>query len=227
MSLQCTACHGSRIGEEYTGAHQGLRSDVHYVPNAMHCKNCHTGEQIHGDGTEYAHRYENASLTRCRDCHHIGAENGYHATHGSEFACQVCHSQDYKNCNDCHAGSGLQEPSYLQFKIGRNPISELRSGSIAVLRHVPASEQTYSAWGVESSTYSSLPTFKYASPHNIVRWTSRTDTSGGQSCFNACHNTSNGPDGFFLRLSDLDTLSVAEREANLPYVVPDGPPPWN
>lgn len=226
MSLQCTACHGSRVGDEYTGAHAGLRPDVHYVPNSLHCKQCHNSARIHGDGTAYADRYSVENPVACRQCHAVGSDNAYHAVHGADFQCQVCHSQDYKNCADCHAGVGTQQPSWLQFKIGRNPIPDKRAGEMVVLRHIPVSENTYDLWGVASPNFASLPTWKYATPHNVVRWTARTDTSGGQSCFAVCHQTPNTAAGWFLRQVDLDALPLSERQANAHLIVPPGAPPW-
>jgi hypothetical protein len=227
MSNQCTACHGSRVGDEYQGRNEGLRADVHYVPNAMKCTSCHDANEMHGDGTAYSYRYEVRNGASCRDCHAISNENEYHATHGANFACQVCHSQDYKNCNNCHAGDGIQDPSWMQFKIGRNPLPNDRPNDIVVLRHIPISEQTYSGWGAVTPSYSALPSFKYSTPHNIQRWTTRTEVDSGQSCGTTCHNTPNSVDGWFLRQVDLDNLSSEnERQANLHLILPDLPPPW-
>ena len=227
MTNQCTACHGSRVGDEYTGRNEGLRADVHYVPGGMQCRGCHTGAEMHGDGNEYNHRYEVQNAANCGNCHDfVPGENAWHDQHGDEFSCQVCHAQDYKNCTTCHAGDGLQEPSWMDFKVGRNPIPAQRAGELVVLRHIPIAVETYESWGVTATNYASVPSFKYATPHNIVRWTSRTDTSGGQSCANACHNTPDGPQGWFLRASDLSLLPVSEQQANQSLMVPDGPPPW-
>jgi hypothetical protein len=226
MNLQCVACHGSRVGEEYLGQRDGYRPDVHYVPHSMHCKTCHGDDRVHGNGTDEDTRYDVTSPVSCRTCHNIGSENIYHAQHGQNFQCQVCHAQDYKNCSECHAGSGVQQPSWIGFKIGHNPIPDKRPGTIVVLRHIPVSEQTFSSWGVDAANYSSLPTWKYSTPHNIVRWTARTDTSGGRTCSAACHQTPATTAGWFLRQVDLDTLSAAERTANQNLILPDGPPPW-
>jgi len=229
LKNQCTACHGSRVGDEYTGANEGYSADVHYVPNAMSCRECHTGAEMHGDGNLYEHRYEVENAPACGDCHDIDAfDNDYHEQHGEDFQCQVCHSQKYKNCNACHVGGdGITGPSWLDFKIGRNPIPDERSGEYVILRHIPIAEDTYSDWeGTMTSLYSEVPTWKYATPHNIKRWTARTDTTGGLSCAAACHNTPADTSGFFLRQADLDLLPVAEQEANQHLIVPDGPPPW-
>lgn len=227
MNNQCIACHGSRVGAEYLGENAGYRPDVHYVPNAMHCKACHSGARLHGDGTVYGHRFEIENAVSCEDCHDPLPSNAYHSTHGTDLQCQVCHSQAYKNCAECHVGLGIQQPSWIGFKIGRNPIPDNRPGEYVILRHVPVSENTFTPWGVSSPNYASVPTFKYATPHNIVRWTAQTDTSGGQSCNAVCHMTPATPEGLFLRQVDLDQLSSAdEREANADLIVPDGPPPW-
>jgi hypothetical protein len=119
----------------------------------------------------------------------------------------------------------LDYPSYLGFKIGKNPLPELRDYKYVTLRHVPISRDTYDGWGYTGGLpqYNSLPTWKYTSPHNIQRWTARTDTTGGRSCSDACHNSPATVDGFFLRQVDLDLLPD-EVEANLPYAVPDTDP---
>lgn len=227
---QCTACHGSRVGEEYTGSRDGYRADVHYLQAGMNCMGCHSGHELHGDGVEYTTRYEMPDMPRCENCHgDVATANSYHNTHWNQLQCQVCHSQDYKNCNRCHVGgTGLREPSYLAFKMGRNPIAENRDYEYVVLRHIPIAEDTYEPWGhADLSDFSNLPTWKYASPHNIQRWTTRTDTTGGLSCSETCHQTPNDPEGWFLRETDLESMTEAEQEANRPYIVPDSPPPWN
>ncbi|MBZ0263053.1 hypothetical protein K8I28_00165 [bacterium] len=230
QSEQCTACHGSRVGEEYTGSRDGYNADVHYIQAIMNCMDCHTGQEMHGNGTEYETRYHSDDMPRCEDCHAgQGTSNNYHSQHWGELSCQVCHSQDYKSCNKCHVGgTGIREPSYISFKIGKNPIPEQRDYEYVALRHIPIATDTYAPWGIENlENYEALPSWKYASPHNIQRWTARTDTTGGQGCATACHTTPNTVDGFFLRevdMNEFDTLE--EKEANRPYIVPDGPPPW-
>jgi hypothetical protein len=117
----------------------------------------------------------------------------------------------------------------MSFKIGRNPIPDLKDAEYVVLRHIPLAEDTYSEWdGTTTPFFSSEPTWKYATPHNIRRWTARTDTSSGQSCGSACHNSPADIDGFFLRQVDIDALpSAAEQQANQYLIVPSTPPPWN
>jgi hypothetical protein len=228
QSAHCTSCHGSRVGEEYTGSREGYSADVHYLPNGMNCVSCHSGREMHGNGTVYESRYHSEDMPRCEDCHTFRTgENAWHDQHADNFQCQVCHSQDYKNCNDCHvAGGGITGSSYLTFKIGKNPLPELRDYEYVVLRHIPIAEDTFGPWGVgDLNDYEALPTWKYSSPHNIQRFTSRTDTTGSVGCSSLCHNTPDDKTGFFLRQSDLDEmLNPREQAANQEYIVPDGNP---
>ncbi len=229
---QCTACHGSRVGEEYLGQRDGYAADAHYVPMGKNCMFCHDGHEMHGTGTEVGTRYEQANMPRCEDCHSgVETTNDYHTQHWGQLQCQVCHSQDYKNCNKCHVGgTGVREPSYITFKIGKNPIPDEREYEYVVLRHIPIAEDTYEPWGItDLPDFAVLPNWKYASPHNIRRWTARTDTSDGLGCAYVCHNSAetDSTANWFLRQADIDTLTAAEQEANSPYIVPDGPPPWN
>ncbi|MBU2689571.1 MAG: cytochrome c3 family protein [Candidatus Eisenbacteria bacterium] len=231
MINQCTACHGSRIGEEYRGKHRdqipGYKFDVHYGKNAQlggkHCVNCHTGNEMHnGMGEE---RFAVSEMPRCEDCHgSVSEANVYHEEHWGELSCSVCHSQDYKNCNSCHPPTGLDTPSYLRFKIGKNPLPDSRSYEYVTLRHIPIAKDSFTGWGFpDLPEFNVMPTWKYAVPHNIQRWTARTDTTGGVSCSAVCHNSPATPEGFFLRQVDLNLLPD-EAAANAPYIVPDTPP---
>ena len=35
--------------------------------------------------------------------------------------------------------------------------------------------------------FDSRPTYKYTTPHNIIKWTSRTKVNAGKQCYEACH----------------------------------------
>jgi hypothetical protein len=49
MTRNCTACHGSRVGNEYLGKHEEFRPDVHFTQGRMSCVDCHDGGQMHGE----------------------------------------------------------------------------------------------------------------------------------------------------------------------------------
>ncbi len=225
----CTACHGSRVSDDWSANEERLPGNVPDVHNdfGYTCLNCHT-EDMHGAGAAdaaYTSRYQLTDLPKCVDCHEVDRDdNLYHVQHwpnadasdGSDLACFVCHSQQYNNCNTCHAGSWASEYNesntdeyrvYPQFKIGRNPYfgepghPHSESGWIAV-RHVPVSPDAFKNWNIDPwnlhdlSEAKDMETWKYASPHNIQRWTKRTlvDTTWrdsvnytAASCNDNCH----------------------------------------
>ena len=228
MINQCTACHGSRVGEEYRGVHRdeipGYKADVHYL-NSMRCEDCHVGAEMHGGG-DADHRVDMHELPRCEDCHaDKHTANDYHIAHWGELSCHSCHSQDYKNCASCHSPSGLDGSSWLAFKIGKNPLPESRPYEYVTLRHAPAIQDGFEGWGHMDGLpeFDSVPTWKYAAPHNIQRWTDRTTVEEGQGCYESCHNTPATEDGWFLRSSDLEAQPEVAN-ANAPYIVPDTDP---
>ena len=220
MSRTCTACHGSRVGDEYTGKNEGFLADVHFRQGRMACVDCHSGDILHGLGEEGAdHRYAGAESPSCQSCHSeaLGDENAnlYHQMHGETLSCQVCHSVDYKNCDACHTQQTEEgvpyfetEASYLDFKIGLNPRQgEDRPYEYVLLRHVPASLHQFSFYGENLlPNFDSLPTWQYATPHNIQKNTPQTETC------QACHNN---PELFLT----ADDVAPAELEANESVIV--------
>lgn len=183
----CMACHGSRVADEFRGVNVGIPADIHYL-SQKNCLFCHDADEMHGDGTTPDTRYDVSDAPSCRDagCHAYvtkAAQNEYHSEHHLEnVACQVCHAVSYKNCYQCHVGEGLQMPSRMDFRIGRNPRQDSRHPwEYVVLRHVPIAPDSYSGWGISMPHYSSYPTWVYASPHSIRRSTPQT-----ASC-EACH----------------------------------------
>ena len=210
MKENCTACHGSRVGAEFFGENEGVSADVHWIPNVKRCEFCHDASAMHGSSPAAQTRYEDADMVRCESCHQsANTSNRYHVKHWNELSCQVCHSQPYKNCNSCHTGgAGITGSSYLALKIAKNPLaSASRPYKIVTVRHIPISRDTYASWGIpDLPLYDSLPTWKYATPHNIQRWTAQTDTTGGAACMTRCHNSS-----YYLTLEDL---AAGEIEAN-------------
>ena len=228
MIDQCTACHGSRVGDEFRGMHRDAipdyEGDVHYLAG-MRCPDCHEAEEMHAGAA--AHRYAVPQMPRCEDCHDdVAMANEYHREHQATFACQVCHAQDYKQCASCHVPTGVDDPSWLGFKIGRNPLPEDRPYLVVTLRHVPIVPDTFEGWGYEQvlAQFDLSPTWKYASPHAIRLRTDRT--APGDRCRDACHGTPATPDGWFLRQGDLDAMPV-EAPANQHLILPnDRPERW-
>jgi thiosulfate/3-mercaptopyruvate sulfurtransferase len=220
----CGACHGSRAVSEYRGDNEGIEGSVHWLEAGMSCDACHRVDEFHGDGAEYIHRYDGRPSVGCLECHEETATQRStvkeHQIHGETVDCYVCHvSGPYKNCYDCHVAvdeKGLAyfetAESQMDFKIGRNPLrSEERPWEYSLVRHVPVTPDTFAFYGQDLlPAFDSLPTWTYATPHNIQRQTART-----QSCEH-CHNN---PD-VFLQTADV---SPEEAVANAAVVVDQVP----
>jgi hypothetical protein len=223
----CVACHGSRVGAEYLGQNEGYVADVHrYKQGGSQCTFCHKGMEMHGSGMEFDYRYLNTDMPRCEDCHENSKlSNLYHQVHVAydflpQLSCQVCHSQPYKNCNGCHTGgAGITGSSYIKFKIGKNKFNleaANRNYDYVTVRHIPIAPDTYASWGItDLPNYNSEPTWKYATPHNIQRWTAQTDTSGTKGdCGAKCHKSKE----YYLTTEDLLNY---EKEANKEIIMDD------
>lgn len=217
----CAACHGARAGNEYLGNHEGIPGDVHWTKEGMSCNKCH-GEEIHQSPADATNRYHNRLTITCvsSGCHDDLSRreppNEYHREEMlGKVACQACHSVEYKNCYGCHValdgeGKGYftTEPSVIQFKIGLNPIrSKTRPSEYVVLRHVPVNRDMFEYYGTNLlPDFDAVPTWKYATPHNIQLHTPQTE-----SC-NSCH----GQPSLFLTGADV---AAEEMAANRPVIV--------
>lgn len=121
MTDNCTACHGSQVGNEYLGKHEDLKADIHFRQGQMICVDCHTGNEMHGvtpncqdchQGPEINeitlpdHRYDGLQTPSCESCHSkvtAGNDNNLlHEIHPGTMSCQVCHSVPYSSCDGCH-----------------------------------------------------------------------------------------------------------------------------
>lgn len=187
----CVACHTSRGGHAYLGVAPGTQPDVHLDDHGFTCMNCHTGHELHGDGKPVDQRYAYTELPSCEDCHSgLAEDNFYHTMHYDDFNCQVCHSQDYNNCGSCHVhGEGARIPSYQDFKIAMNPIPDVVTeyDRFVLVRRTLGAPDNFREYGVEEyASFDALPTYNYTTPHNILRWTSRTKVESG-SCSSNCH----------------------------------------
>ena len=224
MTRTCTACHGSRVGNEYLGKNEDLRGDVHFRQARMVCTDCHTGADLHGEtNPDATTRYDGPQIPACADCHPEAVSGNsdvpQHNLHQDRLSCQVCHSLPYKSCDGCHTerdeeGRAFFETdgSYMTFLIGFNPLqSETRPYEYVPLRHVPIAEDSFAYYGDDLlSNFSALPTWAYATPHNI-----QLVTPQNSSCDN-CH----GNKDIFLT---LDKIYPNEVEANQALIVTDIP----
>jgi len=241
MTRSCTACHGSRVGNEYLGKNEGYPGDVHFREGRMNCVNCHSDHELHGQPAQCSechtapeemsmapanHRYDGVQAPTCESCHPntvLGGDNiEMHTVHGADLSCEVCHSITYTSCDGCHVAisdkSGAPffetEATYSTFLIGLNPDrSYTRPYKYVPLRHVPTSADSFSFYGANLlPNFNTLSTWVYATPHNTQLKTPQAETC------NSCH----GNPAIFLT---PDKVNPNEREANLDVIVNDVPTP--
>ena len=228
----CVTCHVSRGGHAYLGVAPGTQPDVHLTKAGYKCVNCHTGDELHGDGKKVEQRYAYEKLPKCENCHTgISTKNTYHTMHYNSFNCQACHSQDYNNCGSCHIhAEGARIPSYLGFKIAANPLPLIKTGfDFTLVRRTLAAPDNWEKYGVaQYANFNVLPTYNYTSPHNILRWTDRTRVGSGAACSSNCHIRNEGgtlvnKDLYLFQEDLLDWESAASAG-----IVVDGklPPSW-
>jgi hypothetical protein len=224
MKDTCMACHGARVTNEYKGLNEGVPGSVHWLKEGMSCYECHNVDNYHGDGTEYAHRYDGSASPNCIDCHSEAVEQSNtpeHNIHQDKVACNVCHvSGPYKNCYSCHVAKDEKDLPYyttddsqMMFKIGRNPLqSEDRPWEYVLVRHAPVEPDTFAFYGDDLlPDFDNVSTWKYATPHNIQRITPQNE-----SC-NNCHGNAE----LFLTADDVQP---ARLEANADVIVESVPP---
>ena len=191
----CVTCHTSRGGHAYLGVAAGTQPDVHLTALDYTCLDCHDAGEMHGDGQPVEQRYAYSKLPECENCHtDLKSKNNYHSIHVEDFNCQVCHSQDYNNCGSCHIhGDGARIPSYLDFKIAGNPIPDVVPDfDLTLVRRTLAAPDNWEVYGVEYTNFDALPTYNYTTPHNILKWTERTDVGNGKACSDNCHIRNEG-----------------------------------
>jgi thiosulfate/3-mercaptopyruvate sulfurtransferase len=239
MTQSCTACHGSRVGNEYLGKNEGLAGDVHFREGRMNCVDCHSDHELHGQPSECTqchtapeemtlapadHRYAGLQSPTCESCHPntiLGQDNiEMHTVHGADLSCQVCHSITYTSCDGCHVAisekSGKPffetETTYPTFLIGLNPNrSYTRPYKYVPLRHVPISQDSFSFYGADLlPNFEAASTWVYATPHNI-----QLKTPQAEKC-NSCH----GNAALYLT---LDKVNPLEANANLNVIVTEIP----
>jgi hypothetical protein len=149
-----------------------------------------------------------------------------------DFNCQTCHGQEYNNCGSCHVGGdGARVPAHQNFKIGLNPIPDIKPYKFVTLRLTPHAPDSWEMYGTSLLTnFNAEPTYKYTTPHNIRLWTTRTQVESGKGCFDNCHIINEGDTQrnkeLYLFNSDFNSSEDWVRDANQGVVV-DGQLPEN
>jgi len=206
----CAYCHGGRVYPEYTGEYGG-NADVHYQ-KGMLCMDCHTMDELHGDGRDYALKEEVRDRPRCTDCHERGREAKLtarvaHLKHSQTASCFSCHSAgEYRQCYNCHNGHSEAKPGFF---LGTSPRNHR---TITTLRIIPTVRDTFKPAGIQQANFDALPNYWDAPIHNIRKRTERT-----RNCDN-CHEDRKG----FLTMETLlkDSSRVNLELINKPKPIP-------
>ncbi len=98
----CLKCHSRQAREMM------FYSDVHRQ-KGFRCMSCHTLEDVHGDGKQYASWLdEGAVKVKCEHCHRTVEDNPAHNVHKNTVDCLACHTQSIISCYNCHLQSEIQ-----------------------------------------------------------------------------------------------------------------------
>ena len=146
----CLGCHGRQNAEH------NMLADVHRDEYGMVCMDCHTEEEVHGDGNVYESMLElGAFKVSCSDagCHQNvlekhgkgNAADGkvsqqakkFHKKHLDTVDCSACHVESVLACDSCHfdtevAGTGkrfYRKIPQTGFKLLLNHHGKVRTAS--------------------------------------------------------------------------------------------------
>jgi hypothetical protein len=97
----CLECHGRAKGLRAIDR-AADQEDVH-VAQGMGCMDCHTPQDVHGDGTKRISMKEPGAIgVRCEECHDEISEIESHSVHKRKLACEACHVRHVLTCSNCH-----------------------------------------------------------------------------------------------------------------------------
>jgi hypothetical protein len=100
-----TACGKCHDFESLTFARENPGSkmaDVHFA-KGMKCMDCHSAQEIHGDGTLHDSMHAPGAMsTRCEKCHANLSKCPSNAVHKGKLNCNACHVRDVASCYNCH-----------------------------------------------------------------------------------------------------------------------------
>ncbi|MCS6829059.1 MAG: hypothetical protein RMM08_06075 [Armatimonadota bacterium] len=134
----CLKCHSRQAREIALGY-----SDVHRA-KGFRCMSCHTLEDVHGDGKQYASWLdEGAVKVKCETCHKAVANIQVHQVHNNTVDCTACHTQSVISCYNCHLQSEIQADrkrphgiirDYMLL-LRRKPGGKVHSGTLMTLNY--------------------------------------------------------------------------------------------
>jgi hypothetical protein len=97
----CLRCHAREASIMKIDKAQG-HDDVHFLAG-MECMSCHSGRDMHGDGTEYASMKQIGAVSpTCEACHATIGQTLAHTVHAGKLDCESCHVRQVASCTNCH-----------------------------------------------------------------------------------------------------------------------------
>jgi hypothetical protein len=101
----CYVCHSRQSAMQNTILPAMGESDVH-LNAGLECSDCHSSEQMHGDGMSYNTMLQETYFeTKCENCHTLESlpTNAEHTMHAySTVDCSSCHMERSISCYNCH-----------------------------------------------------------------------------------------------------------------------------
>jgi hypothetical protein len=165
----CLKCHAREASMMKIDKAQG-HEDVHVLAG-MQCMDCHTGTDIHGDGTKYASMKEIGAVSpRCERCHEKIAQTTAHTVHAGKLDCDACHVRQVVSCTNCHFETLVKTGKRVAVPVSGWVFLMNRNGKVAA-----ANMQTFVAEG-NKTFLMFAPQFS----HSVMK--------NGRSC-EECHAT--------------------------------------
>jgi len=123
---KCLGCHPRQVAERSM-----FPSDVHRAAGMGECVNCHTEQDMHGDGTPYPTMLSAGAIhIDCEDCHRagvttqqgdgalqapqVGEDHG--GPHHGRLHCSACHVESVVTCYNCHVNSTTGSSAEAYYK---------------------------------------------------------------------------------------------------------------
>ena len=101
----CLGCHGRQNAE--INNHQA--PDVHRDDENFTCMDCHTTDEMHGDGTTYDTMFDSPDMgCQTGTCHQTIPTNRAHTEHQTTVDCSACHMKASLSCVNCHFETEVQ-----------------------------------------------------------------------------------------------------------------------
>ncbi len=105
----CYVCHGRQAAEAFKLGYSDVHRDA-----GFQCVNCHTMDEVHGDGNKYNSLLDGAIKIECESCHPSPSENRAHnEKHMEKVHCTACHMQATTSCQSCHFDTEISDDTKI------------------------------------------------------------------------------------------------------------------